>query len=143
MITRETDYAIRALLCLARRAPGEVISASVMAEEMEIPYRFLRRIVLKLSEEGFVTTLRGKYGGMRLAKAPATITLLEVMRAADPDAITLNLCLANSANCSRSASCVVHDELAEIQAQFMQRLSAVTLATLLQREQTAGQQRIA
>ena len=56
MITRETDYAIRALLRLAQQQDGKVLSTTVLAQDMSIPYRFLRRIVLKLGERGLVRT---------------------------------------------------------------------------------------
>ena len=92
MITRETDYAIRALLYLACGKPNTWVSASVLATQMEIPYRFLRRILLKLGEMKLVVSARGKYGGVRLAKPAEVTTLYEIVQAADPQAIMLNIC---------------------------------------------------
>ena len=134
MVTREADYAIRALLRLALQEDGQVLSTTVLAEEMEIPYRFLRKILLKLLEEGFVTSTRGKQGGLRLAKPPATVSLLDIIQMMNPEAVLLNDCLADSDFCDRSDRCVVHMALAEIQQELCKRVSEVSLATLVQRE---------
>ena len=135
MINRETDYAIRALLRLARQGEGQVVSTTVLAEEMEIPYRFLRRIVLKLGERGLVHSVRGKQGGLQLARPAAAISLLDIVGAVEPTAIALNICLSpDGEGCHRSAECVVHEELAEIQAALHQRLAAVSLAALAERD---------
>lgn len=134
MVTREADYAIRALLRLALQEDGQVLSTTVLSEEMEIPYRFLRKILLKLLEEGFVTSTRGKQGGLRLAKPPTTVSLLDIIQMMNPEAVLLNDCLADPDFCDRSERCVVHMALAEIQQELCKRVSEVSLATLVQRE---------
>ena len=140
MITREIDYAIRALLYLAMQSDNPVVSTTVLAEEMEIPYRFLRRILLGLVEAGLVISTRGKQGGLRLAKMPAEISLYDLIKAIDRDAVALNICLADRDSCHRSASCVVHDELARIQEQLYWSLADVTLAVFVERERGRLQQ---
>jgi Rrf2 family protein len=135
MITRETDYAIRALLYLACSKPNTWTSASVLANQMEIPYRFLRRILLKLGEMKLVMSARGKYGGVRLAKPADALTLFEIVQAADPQAIMLNICLVEGESCTRSSRCVIHDELADIQQALHTRLHSITLAQLADKEQ--------
>lgn len=134
MITRETDYAIRALLRLAQQGDGQVVSTTVLAEDMEIPYRFLRRIVLKLGARDLVQSMRGKQGGLRLARPAEDVTLLDIVEAMDPESITLNICLGEENACPRLERCVVHDELADIQQELHTRLSVVTLATLVERD---------
>lgn len=137
MITRETDYAMRALLRLALQDDGRVLSTTLLAEEMEIPYRFLRRILLKLAGEGFVRSARGKQGGLRLALAPEGISLFDIVRVMDPDTVTLNECLADTDFCARSSRCVVHRELDRIQGVLRRELSGVTLADLVAHERAS------
>ncbi len=134
MITRETDYAIRALLFLALQGDKQIVSTTVLAEEMDIPYRFLRRIVLRLVAQGLINSVRGKAGGLRLAKSPAAVSLLDVVGAVDPDAITMNICLTGEHGCSRAPHCAVHEELAAIQQQLHRSLADISLATLAERE---------
>ncbi len=134
MITREADYAIRAMLCLALHQDERVVSTTVMAEEMDIPYRFLRRILLRLADAGLVASTRGKHGGVSLTRPASTYSLLEVVRALDPGTIALNACLVSSNACDRSPTCVVHTELARLQALLEQQLACITLAVLVERE---------
>lgn len=134
VITREADYALRALLRLALLDDGRVLSTTDMAEDMDIPYRFLRRILLRLAGEGFVVSSRGKYGGLRLARPPQEINLYEIVRAMDPDTVILNDCLEDPAFCRRSGRCVVHRELGRIQELLHAQLADVSLATLVQAE---------
>lgn len=131
MLTRESDYAIRALLYLARHTEGAPQSAMVIAEAMDIPYRFVRRILLKLNNAGLVDSVRGKQGGLKLALIPAYISLLDIARAVDPQTVTLNLCLTEPDACRRSPQCVVHRELARVQAMIARELASISLADLV------------
>lgn len=132
MITREADYAIRIVLSLARHAPKPApVSAESVSEEMAIPYRFVRKIAGKLVRAGIVRSLRGRTGGLRLARRPATISLLDVLYAVDPATVTLNLCLLDPSACRRMGLCAVHPHLAAIQTDLERALAAVSFAQLL------------
>lgn len=131
MITRETDYAIRALYYLAQHEGEGVLPASVLAEEMAIPYRFLRRILRQLVDKGLLVSVRGKQGGLRLAKAPEAISLLDIIAVMDQNAVALNLCMSDPAACVRSSFCTVYDELCRIQAMVIGELAALSLRTLV------------
>ena len=79
-ITRQADYAVRAVLHLARN--GETRTAtSTIAEEQKIPPSFLAKIISQLSIAGLLHTSRGARGGVTLAREPGDITLLEVIEA--------------------------------------------------------------
>jgi Rrf2 family protein len=115
MITREADYAIRAILYLSKQDSKNVVSTSTLSQELDIPYRFLRKIVKTLSDSGLVTSRKGKNGGLRLKKSPSEISVLEVIETVDKRSIYLNTCLENEANCKNSSICVVHKKFAGIQ----------------------------
>jgi Rrf2 family protein len=129
MITREVDYAIRAVVGLAG-ANGKGLSTAELARDMDIPYPFLRRIVLKLSIGGLVASARGRSGGLRLRRQPSTLSLLDVVRVMDPLGVTLNACLADETVCRRSHRCGVHAALAKAQHLLDNRLARVTVARL-------------
>jgi len=132
MITREADYSVRAILYLSSKWPdGYPIAASILAEKMDIPYRFLRRIVRKLADGGFVVSERGRTGGVRLAKAPDSISLYDVLDAIDPKALRFNACLdAQTADCKRQKNCPVHTELRALQSVVDGKLSEVRFSQL-------------
>lgn len=82
-LSKRGEYGIRALCHLAERHGGGLVHIRAIAEEEQIPSKFLESILLQLKRAGFVTSRRGNEGGYALARAPETITLAEVIRALD------------------------------------------------------------
>ena len=80
-ISAESDYACRALLELSLKWQGKgLVQVSIIAEKQGIPIKYLEQILLQLKNAGLIESVRGKYGGYRLAKSPAEISLAEVLR---------------------------------------------------------------
>ena len=131
MITREADYAIRAVLELASRDAG--CSAAELARATQVPYPFLRRVLQKLTAARLVATRRGRTGGVRLARASAAISLLDVARAIDPATITLNSCLRDGGACARRTCCTAQTALVRIQRDLWRALADVSFDTLAPR----------
>jgi len=131
MITRETDYALRTALQLAKCASsGEVVATAALADVMSIPYRFLRKIVSKLVTAGLVESRRGKGGGLVLARPPRSISLLQIIQAVDPQSVLLNRCSGADDQCERSALCGIRKELDVLQRQLNAGLRNVSLETV-------------
>ena len=80
-ITNQADYALRALLFVARLGPGKQAPSNVIAEEMHMSRMFLSRINSQLSNAGLISTRRGARGGISLAKAPSEISIYDVVTA--------------------------------------------------------------
>src|SRR5512134_369123 len=98
LVTRETDYAVRCVLFLGRRA-AETANVGEIAEQMRIPKSFLAKILQRLVREGIVESLRGVHGGFRLLRPPSDITLLEVFSAMQGVA-PVNSCAIDKRRCS-------------------------------------------
>ena len=78
----KSDYAARAVLGLARRYPlKSVVRVETLASEQAIPRNYLVQILIELKSKQIVKSQRGKEGGYRLARAPAEITLGDILRA--------------------------------------------------------------
>lgn len=120
-ITRQADYAIRAVLHLSRLGPGRRAATSQIAQSQQIPPSFLAKIVSQLSVAGLLQTSRGARGGVSLARTPNEITLLEVIEAIDGP-ILLNECVADEANCTFSEDCPLRPVWCEAQSELVQRL---------------------
>lgn len=133
MITRETDYSMRMILALSDRYKRGILSASSadVAAEMDIPYRFLRKLVKRLVTGGLVESKRGKGGGIALARKPETITLFDIMKATGPKGIELSPCVAAPKTCSRSGLCRIHGEFKIIQTEVDRRLKKVRFSDLV------------
>ena len=78
----KSDYAARAVLGLARHYPDDAaLRMEDVAEEQGVPPKYLPQILVELKAQGIVRSVRGKEGGYLLARAPAEITLGDVLRA--------------------------------------------------------------
>ena len=117
-ITRQADYALRAVHYLAQLSPNAKVSTSEIAEKQEIPLSFLAKIIAQLAVVGLVHTTRGAHGGVSLARHPEDISLLDVVEAIDGP-ITLNECVVESHNCTiencpmQGVWCDAQDELVD------------------------------
>lgn len=132
-ITRQADYALRAMLYLARLEPQERAATSKIAEFQQIPSSFLAKIISQLSIAGLIHTSRGAGGGVSLARKPEEISLLDVVEAIDGP-ITLNECTRDPSICSFGDSCPIHEVWCETQKEMVRKLEQATFDKLLERE---------
>ena len=130
-ITRQADYALRAMLYLARQE--ERVATSKIAEGQQIPSSFLAKIISQLSIARLITTSRGAGGGVSLARKPEEISLLDVVEAIDGP-ITLNECTRDPSICTFGDSCPIHEVWCETQKEMVKKLQAATFDKLLERE---------
>ncbi|HSR19352.1 MAG TPA: Rrf2 family transcriptional regulator [Anaerolineales bacterium] len=131
-ITRQADYAVRAVLYLARLGGTERAATSTVAQEQRIPPSFLAKIISQLSIAGLLHTSRGARGGVTLARLANEITLLDVIEAIDGP-IALNECVGEDGNCSLEDTCPLRDVWCEAQDILLQRLRGTTFQQLLDR----------
>jgi Rrf2 family protein len=128
-ITKQADYAVRALAYLAELQPGILASTSQISERQHIPPTFLAKIVSQLSVAGLLRTSRGARGGVALAKPASEISLLEVVEAIDGP-IALNECTSDPGNCPMSDDCNIRLVWCEARADLVRRLSQTTFGQL-------------
>ncbi len=130
-ITRQADYALRAVIYLSRLGPEERAATSQIAQEQHIPPSFLAKIVSQLSVAGLLQTSRGARGGVSLAKAPEDITLLDVVEAIDGP-ILLNECVACGGVCTFGDSCPLKPVWCDTQTELVSRLKKITFDNFVQ-----------
>ena len=128
-LTRQADYAIRALLHLSGQEPGNVVQTREIAASQDIPEKYLPTIMRTLARAGLVRTLRGNQGGVLLARDPEDINLREVVEAIE-EPIVLNRCLRDHGECSRDELCPVYPVWSRIQEMLIERLESTTFADL-------------
>lgn len=121
-ITRQADYAVRAVEYLSRLEADQRAATSQIAQEQRIPPSFLAKIVSQLSVAGLLQTSRGARGGVSLARPPEQISLLEVVEAIDGP-ILLNDCVAdNGSSCNFGEDCPMRPVWCDAQAELVVRL---------------------
>ena len=129
IITRATEYAIRAILYMSRHPAGEIIYKKDICKEQEITPAFLTKILQPLIKDGIVGSQRGVGGGFYLAKDPAEITLLDVVKSQEGP-VYLNQCMIKEGNCEREFFCPVHGAWADIRQEFMKTLAKYDFSSL-------------
>lgn len=129
-ITRQSEYAIRTMLELAREPQGEYVSTRVISEKQDIPEDFLKKTLKLLVLAGLVTTQRGAGGGITLARHPGEITLADIITAVEGN-IALNVCLVPGYKCPNQPGCPVSHSLARAQQAMLAELHKESLENLL------------
>lgn len=128
-LTRHTDNALRALMYLAihDESPARITD---IARRMGMSEDHLAKVVARLASLGLVETIRGRVGGVRLARAPETIIVGNVVRATE-DNLTLVECFDPATNrCPITPACALAPVLDEALRAFFAVLDAYTLADL-------------
>lgn len=131
-LTRRGDYAVRAMLALARWSEGSPLSTHRIAEGMRIPARFLPQVMGDLARAGLVESTPGRNGGYRLGRPAAEITLLDVVEAVEGDARRQS-CVLRGGPCGLDGTCDVHEVFFQAQDAMLGTLRAATLASLPRR----------
>ncbi|MCX6067108.1 MAG: Rrf2 family transcriptional regulator, partial [Chloroflexi bacterium] len=126
-ITRQADYAIRAVLYISKLGKNQRAATSQIAQEQHIPPSFLAKIISQLSIAGLLQTSRGARGGVMLAKHPEEITLLDVVESIDGP-IALNECVNDENGCSFGSDCPLRPIWCDAQEDLVQRLKSTTFA---------------
>lgn len=132
-ITRQADYALRAMLYLARNYNSQRAATSHIAQAQHIPPSFLAKIISQLSIAKLINTSRGARGGVMLARPPEAITLLEVVEAIDGP-ILLNECTNDPDLCPFGENCPIHSIWCDSQKQLVEQLKATNFGTLIEKE---------
>jgi len=129
IITRATEYAIRAVLYMATQPPGEIVYKRDICKAQEVTPAFLTKILQPLIKEGIVGSQRGVGGGFFLTRDPSEITLLDVVKTQEGP-VYLNQCLIEQGSCSREFFCPVHGAWKEIREEFMAMLDRYDFASM-------------
>lgn len=135
-ITRQADYALRAMLYLAQLEPSQRAATNQIAQEQHIPPSFLAKIISQLSIAGLIHTSRGARGGVSLARTPAEISILEVVEAIDGP-IALNECTHSSGSCAFGETCPLRPLWCETQSELVERLRTTNFAQFVSQNQPA------
>ena len=128
-LTKRADYAVRAMLALARARDGELLSVRRIAAEMSIPVRFLPQVMSDLTGAGLVRASTGRSGGYVLARPPSVVSLLDVIEAVEGDS-RRRTCVLRAGPCGADGHCDVHDVFFAAQDAMLRTLAEARLSAL-------------
>ena len=129
-ITRRADYALRAVLHVARHPLTERATAREIASQQRIPLPFLAKILTRLASAGILETSRGVGGGVSLARPLNAISVLEVIEAIDGP-VEVNPCVLDPSACPFTQDCALHTVFCLTQAWLIDEWRRATFDKLL------------
>lgn len=128
-INRKTDYAVRVMVCLARRPAGTRLATQIVQNEMLVPHAFLQRIVADLSRAELIYTFAGPNGGLQLARPPHEISLRQIWEALEGPML-ISDCLNSCGDCPLENDCPVRPHWQGLQAMIVRDLDSTNLDAL-------------
>lgn len=130
-INRQTDYAVRVILALAKKPQGTRLPTSEIGREMLVPPSLLLRIVAELASGGFIETQAGRDGGISLAHKPQDITLLQVVEQFEGE-LHLSDCVQKPGDCPFEIKCPVHCQWVRLKNLLRNEMASVTFQQLVE-----------
>jgi Rrf2 family iron-sulfur cluster assembly transcriptional regulator len=131
-INRQTDYAVRVVLALAKQGQGVRIPSAEIQQEMLIPPALMSRIVAQLAHAKLVNTFPGRDGGLMLPRPASQITLKEVVEAFEGP-ILLSECLQAKGedDCPFRSNCPVRSKWGRVQVAILREMASITFEDLV------------
>jgi Rrf2 family protein len=132
-INRQTDYAVRVLLALAKHGEGTRLSSGQIQREMLIPPALMPRIAAQLARAELIITFPGREGGLMLSRPAAQVTLRDVVEAFEGP-ILLSECLRarGEDDCPFRTNCPVSPKWGHVQVAMLREMAAITFESLAQ-----------
>ncbi len=130
IVRRNTDYALRAIVNLARNHGKGPVSSRTIANQENVPYQLASKLMQKLNNAKLVTSYMGPKGGFGLSREPSKINLLEIIEAVQAP-ISLNRCILSKEICPLQKRCTVRPKLVELQKYIGNFLGNITLDELV------------
>ncbi len=137
VLTKNTDYAIRALLALAARK-GSYVSARSIATEHDIPYQFLRGLLQEMIRHDLIVSKEGVQGGFMMKQDPDTISVTQLIEIFQGK-VQMSECMFRKQICGNRARCVLRHEIMRIDQVVQSEFEKVTIGKLMRDLQAANQ----
>ncbi|MEF2072500.1 iron-responsive transcriptional regulator RirA [Consotaella aegiceratis] len=130
-LTRQTNYAIRILMYCAANGEGRLSRVGEIASAYSVSELFLFKILQPLVEAGFVETVRGRNGGIRLGRAATDITLKEVVEVTEENFALAECFETGAIDCPLIDSCALNSALRHALNAFLSALDSYTIQNLV------------
>jgi len=128
LITRNTDYALRALCFLSKQK--DIVTVSQLVKSLGVPRPFMRKILQKLNQEKILESSKGQRGGFKLKLPPERIYILGIMRIFQGQ-VGLNGCFLKKKACPNKGKCVLRKKIRNIEANVFRQLEDINIASLV------------
>lgn len=127
---KTTEYTFRILSFMAEDE-SRIYSVDEVFNKLQIPYRYLRKLMTNLTKSEFIDSIQGKNGGYKISKKLKNIKLLDILNAVDPDYL-LAKCFFGFDNCALQPTCTMHDQWTDVRTNIINILENTSLADIKQ-----------
>ncbi len=127
-ITKDTDYAMRALVCIARN-PGRIMTVKELSGLLDISHPYLRKLLQRLGTAGMLLSAKGKNGGFSIGRKAGDILLRDLVGLFQGD-IGIRHCVVRSSDCPNIGNCLLHDKLRALENYFDRELGSMSIKAL-------------
>lgn len=132
--SKTAEYAIRVLSYLHRH--GETShSVNVLHQELDLPYKYLTKLMTELVKKGLVNASRGREGGLSLARDADSICLSDILEAIG-ESLEHERCILGLGKCDALNPCALHDQWVKPKEMIETMLTTTTLASLILNKET-------
>ena len=132
MLSKTGIHALTALSSLSNLPNGTYVGAAEVAAGIGAPPNYLGKLLKTLADAGIVESQKGKNGGFRLARSPASISLLDVVEPIE-HVSRWSRCIMGRPQCSDQDACAVHGRWKEVRDVYLRFLRETTIADLAAR----------
>lgn len=132
-ISTKGRYGLRILLDMAAHAKQGPVALRDVARRQQISQKYLWQVVNPLKLAGLLRVTRGSHGGYTLARAPARISILDIVEILEGPVSVVG-CVRTPGACDRSADCAARDAWAEVETALKDAMDGITLQHLLDRQ---------
>ncbi|MDZ7624688.1 MAG: Rrf2 family transcriptional regulator [Ignavibacteriaceae bacterium] len=129
IFSKKCEYGMQAVLYLAAREKGTLVSAEEISKVLKIPREFVSKILQSLRDSGLISSSKGKSGGFSLAKPASRIKLIDVVSAID-GLDMFDSCVLGFPECSPTHPCPVHNTWGSLRTQTYDMLTSETIDKL-------------
>ena len=137
ILNKTTEYALSVLGYMAI-SQNDIFSAEFLHDELDIPRRYLRRLLTDLSKLGFIRSAKGRKGGFVFAKPLEEISLAFIINTVEGTEV-MQSCILGHQKCKEEQPCVMHETWLEAKAKMMDALSNTTLSDLREKKKDRNQ----
>ncbi|GIV19843.1 MAG: Rrf2 family transcriptional regulator [Armatimonadota bacterium] len=123
----QTEYAVRALACLAKRGEGAIVTVKELAQEADVSVNFLYAIFKDLEQHGLVHAHRGRDRGFSLTRPPSQISYLDILNACEGHIEKKQCLLDHRARCDSIHPCAAHQAWNLLRDMAERELAKITL----------------
>ncbi|MCK5582958.1 MAG: Rrf2 family transcriptional regulator [Elusimicrobiales bacterium] len=134
LLKKETDYAIRALIFIAKKTPS-ITAVSDIDKQISVSKPFLRKILQNLNKQGILISQKGKGGGFVLAKKPEKLFLKDIMKIFQGD-LQLNNCIFDKKICQNHKTCILRNKISSIEKTLLSEIEKIKLSDLMEQNPT-------